>query len=410
MEQTDLAAAVLAHVNDPKYRPVKPRVIAKQLGLDEDQFRQLKKTVKLLVKQGKVAFGSSHLVMPVAPSAKKDGKPRAEKERGKGMPADRVVGVFRRVTAGHGFVRPSGVSSDGDQRKTDVYIPADRTGDAASGDTVLVRLSKHRDVRRTNPLGEIVEIIERETHQFVGTYFEAAGSAYVQVDGTVFSRPILVGDPGAKNAQPDDKVVFEMVRFPAQFHDGEGVITEVLGPRGEPGVDTLSVIRAYGLPEEFSNDTLDEARAQAQAFDESLKGRLDLTGETIITIDPVDARDFDDAISLSRMANGHWRLGVHIADVSHFVPADTALDREAHARATSVYLPDRVLPMLPEIISNNLASLQPHKVRYTKSAFLEFTAEGVFVAAEAHNAAIKSARRFAYEEVDEYLADRTSWR
>ncbi|HJS06860.1 MAG TPA: ribonuclease R, partial [Pirellulales bacterium] len=203
---------------------------------------------------------------------------------------------------------------------------------------------------------------------------------------------------------------FEMVRFPTQFHDGEGVITEVLGPRGEPGVDTLSVIREYGLPEEFPQDTLDEARAQAQKFDESLKGRLDLTGETIITIDPVDARDFDDAISLARMENGHWRLGVHIADVSHFVPEDTPIDREAHARATSVYLPDRVLPMLPEIISNNLASLQPHKVRYTKSAFLEFTADGVFVGADAHNAAIKSARRFAYEEVDEFLADREAWR
>jgi ribonuclease R len=201
-----------------------------------------------------------------------------------------------------------------------------------------------------------------------------------------------------------------MVRFPTQFHDGEGVITEVLGPRGEPGVDTLSVIREYDLPEEFPHDTLDEARAQAQQFDESLKGRLDLTGETIVTIDPLDARDFDDAISLSRLAGGHWRLGVHIADVSHFVPEDTALDREAHARATSVYLPDRVLPMLPEIISNNLASLQPHKVRYTKSAFLEFTPEGVFIGAEAHNAAIKSVRRFAYEEVDEFLADRDAWR
>ncbi len=409
MEPTDLAAAVLAQVNHPDYRPVKPRVIAKQLGLDEDRLRQLKKAIKLLVKHGKIAYGSNHLVVPVA-AATKDGKPRAEKPTAKRHPPDRVVGIFRRTTAGHGFVRPSGVSADLDRRKTDIYIPADRTQDAATGDTVLVRLSKHRDVRRTNPLGEIVEIIERETHQFVGTYFESAGSAYVQVDGTIFARPILVGDPGAKNAQPDDKVVFEMVRFPTQFHDGEGVITEVLGPRGEPGVDTLSVIREYDLPEEFPDDTLDEARAQAHEFDESLKGRLDLTNDTIITIDPVDARDFDDAISLVRLENGHWRLGVHIADVSHFVPKDSALDREAHWRATSVYLPDRVLPMLPEIVSNNLASLQPHKVRYTKSAFLEFTAEGVFVAADAHNAAIKSARRFTYEEVDDYLADREAWR
>ena len=105
-------------------------------------------------------------------------------------------------------------------------------------------------------------------------------------------------------------------------------------------------------------------------------GRLDLTGETIITIDPVDARDFDDAVSLERLENGHWRLGVHIADVSHFVRRKSPLDREAHDRATSVYLPDRVIPMLPEIVSNNLASLQPDKVRYTKTAFIEFSARG----------------------------------
>ncbi len=182
-----------------------------------------------------------------------------------------------------------------------------------------MRLSRQRDARRTNPAGEIVEIVERETHQFVGTYFESAGNAFVQSR----RQGILAADPGgrsgAKNAQPDDKVVFEMVRFPSHFHDGEGVIVEVLGPRGAPGVDTLSIIREFDLPEEFADDALDEARAQADEFDESMAGRLDLTGETVITIDPVDARDFDDAISLARLENGHWRLGVHIADVSHFV-------------------------------------------------------------------------------------------
>ena len=123
---------------------------------------------------------------------------------------------------------------------------------------------------------------------------------------------------------------------------------------------------------------LEAARAEAEKFDESIPpGRTDMTDEVVVTIDPVDARDFDDAISLARIENGHWRLGVHIADVSHFVRPRTALDREAMQRATSVYLPDRVLPMLPELISNGLASLQPGRVRYTKTAFIEFTAEGV---------------------------------
>ena len=147
----------------------------------------------------------------------------------------------------------------------------------------------------------------------------------MQIDGPLFARPIYVGDPGAKNAQADDKVVIEMVRFPSPLHDGEGVITEVLGPRGKPGVDTLSIIREFNLPDRFAEDALDEARRQAEKFDESLGDRQDFTGETIVTIDPVDARDFDDAISLEQLDDGHWRLGVHIADVSHFVRPKTAL-------------------------------------------------------------------------------------
>src|SRR5262249_28348951 len=147
-------------------------------------------------------------------------------------------------------------------------------------------------------------------------------------------------------------------------------------------------------------EVLANARRQAELFNEAeLNGRRDLTKETIVTIDPVDARDFDDAISLTRGEKGHWHLGVHIADVSHFVPPGSPLDAEAHIRGTSVYLPRHVLPMLPEVISNGLASLQEGKLRYTKSAFIEFTAEGIPVATDFANTAIKVTRRFAYEEV-----------
>src|SRR4029077_15439028 len=155
----------------------------------------------------------------------------------------------------------------------------------------------------------------------------------------------------------------------------------------------------------FADDALAEARKRAEHFDESVgRGRRDLTNLTIVTIDPIDARDFDDAISLERLKNGHWLLGVHIADVSHFVEPKPPPAREAHDRATSVYLPDRVIPMLPEIISNNLASLQPNKVRYAMSAMMEFTEEGGRAAADVFKSATKSRRRFTYEEVDEYLA------
>ena len=400
MDTPELTQKILQHISRPGYRPVKPRVLARQLGVSKEQAAEVKKLIKKLVRRGQVAYESNHQVRAADAGDQQ---------------SNRLVGTFQRTQKGFGFVRPmrpgpSSAEAQPDVASPDVYIPAKRTSDAVTGDVVLVRLTKQRP-RDPGPRGEIIEIVERQTHRFVGTYFESRGNAYVQVDGTLFAQPILVGDPGAKNARPDDKVVFEMVRFPSPVHDGEGVITEVLGSRGKPGVDTLSIIREFDLPEEFPEDVLEDAHGQADAFDETIgPGRLDLTAETVLTIGPADARDFDDAISLTRMDNGHWRLGVHIADVSHFVQPKSPLDREAYRRATSVYLPDRVLPMLPEVISNSLASLQPKKVRYTKTAIIEFTTEGQYVATELHSAAIRSNRRLTYEQVDQFLADPGPWR
>jgi ribonuclease R len=394
MNELELEQSILNFIARPEYRPMKPRAIAKQLHVPDDQLADLKRVVKRMVHQGQLQYGANHLLTGVQP-----GEPRA----------GRTVGVFQRTSKGFGFVRPHGATAE-DRKETDIYIPAKRASDASTGDTVVVQILKRRP-GEPGLRGEIVEILQRETHQFVGTYFESGGSGYVQVDGTLFAQPICVGDPGAKNAQTDDKVVFDMVRFPSPYHNGEGVITEVLGPRGKPGVDTLSILREFDLPEAFPEDALEEARLEGDKFDESIPaGRLDLTGETIITIDPEDARDFDDAISLKRLNNGGWLLGVHIADVTHFVRPDTALDREARGRATSIYLPDRVIPMLPETISNSLASLQPQKVRYTKSAIMEFTEEGIRTSTELHTSAIKSSKRLTYEQVDGFLTEPEAWR
>jgi ribonuclease R len=249
-------------------------------------------------------------------------------------------------------------------------------------------------------------VITRAKTRFVGSFFEAANSGWVQIDGTSFPRPVSVGDPGAKSVREDDKVVVEVVRFPTHLRDGEGVIIEVLGKAGEPGVDTRSIIHEFGLPGPFSDEVLDAARAEAAMFTEQVPAdRRDLTARTIITIDPIDARDFDDAISLERLERDHWLLGVHIADVAHFVPEGGPVDQEALARGTSVYLPDRVIPMLPEIVSNNLASLQPGRVRYARTCWIEFTADGIPVHTDVERTAIRSCRRFTYEEVDQFLAD-----
>ncbi len=329
---------------------------------------------------------------------------RGSRHRSRSPGGGDVVGVFKRAAGGYGFVRPEG-ALPGD-RSGDIHISAAASLDAASGDTVRVRLARGRDVRRPGPAGEIVEIIERRTTRFVGSYFERAKAGWVQVDGTTFARPVLVGDPGAKGVHEGDKVVVELVRFPTHLRDGEGVVVEVLGKAGDVGVDTQTVIHEFGLPGPFPEAALADARRQAARFEETVPAdRRDLTDRTIITIDPVDARDFDDAISLERVERGHWLLGVHIADVSHFVREGSPLDQEARARGTSVYLPDRVIPMIPEIVSNNLASLQPDKVRFAKTCWIEFTADGVPVHSAVESSAIKSCRRFAYEEVDVFLAE-----
>lgn len=385
-------------VEADNYKPLKPKAIAKKLKLDEDDRRPLKKAIQRLIKKGVLAWGPKHLVL----KAQKKGKDEGKRQ-------DEAIGIFRRNASGFGFVTPEG--STATDRSEDVYISKQKTLDAADGDRVKIRTSRRRQGAEVRISGRIIEVLDRRTNQFVGTYRESNGYGFVVVDGGVFESGILVGDAGAKNCRIDDKVVIEMVNFPSPHEEGEGVIVEVLGDRGTPGVDTLTVIREFGLPEEFPESVLEDARAQAEKFDESIpEARTDFTTKTVITIDPKTARDFDDAISLERIENDHWLLGVHIADVSHFVPYRSEIDREAYQRATSVYLPDRVIPMIPEIISNNLASLQPNRIRYCMTAMIEFNPEGIPIATDLHRGVIKSAHRFNYEEIDEYLEDDKPWK
>jgi ribonuclease R len=375
---------IVAAVGRTSYQPLKPKALARKLGIPAKQYSEFRQALRNLVKQKRVVLGKNHTVRPAQPHGT-------------------VTGIFRRAPGGYGFVRPHAV--DG-KAGPEIHIREDHALDASTGDEVLVKVTRKPSRPDLGPAGEILQILERATHQFVGTYFERDGQGYVRVDGTVFSHSIYVGDPGAKGAHPDDKVVFEMLRFPTPEDRGEGVITEILGPRGQPGVDTLSIIRAFGLPDEFPEDVLEEAREAAALFNEKdVDGREDFTADTIVTIDPVDARDFDDAVSVVQDGRSkHWLLGVHIADVAHFAPPGGALDREARKRGTSVYLPQRVLPMFPEIISNSLASLQQGRLRYVKSALMDFTPAGQKTSVRFANGAIRVRRRFTYEQVSAILA------
>jgi ribonuclease R len=374
---------IVATIAKKSYHPLKPKALARKLGLPTSEYRHFRHALKDLLRDGRIELGRNHTVRPAPPHGT-------------------VTGIFRRAAGGFGYVRPHLI--DG-HIGPEVYIREHDTLDASTGDDVLVKVLRKPNRPGLSPVGKIVRVIERATRQFVGTYFERDGDGYVRVDGTVFSHSVYVGDPGAKGARPDDKVVIEMLRFPSPEDRGEAVITEILGPRGKPGVDTLSIIRAFGLPDMFPEDVLAEARDAAANFDENdLEGRDDLTAELTVTIDPGDARDFDDAVSLVQdKRTKHWLLGVHIADVSHFAPPGGALDREARKRGNSVYLPQRVLPMFPEVISNSLASLQQGKVRFVKSVLMDFTPHGQRTEVRFAEAGIRVRKRFTYEQVSALL-------
>ncbi|MBV8270494.1 MAG: ribonuclease R [Planctomycetaceae bacterium] len=375
------AEKILKLVSEPDYRPLTLKALSRRLEVAPEDYAEFRAVVKSLVREGRLDIGKD----------KRLGKPSTQ---------ETIIGIFRRSPKGFGFVRPHVSKAKDDQ----IYISPEASLDASSGDEVVVKVTKRPRTPGMNAEGRIVQVLARASGLFVGTYFEDGGAGFVRVDGTTIHDPIYVGDPGAKGAKPGDKVAMEMVRYPTPYLEGEGVITEILGPRGQPGVDTLSIIRAFNIPDTFGDDVLDDARLQARHFSEDQIGeRLDLRDAPTVTIDPVNARDFDDAITLTRDERGSWNLAVHIADVAHFVRANSALDHAARKRGTSVYLPDRVIPMLPEILSNSLASLQAGRVRHAVSVLMEFNAEGVRTDRRFVRSAIRVDHRFTYEQALEVM-------
>jgi ribonuclease R len=407
-----LEARILQLVFGDSYRASKPKRIHKLLELPEDDYGLLRRTLKRMVQQGKLVYASNHLILrpdriQVDTSSPAKADKAAKTDKVSTSKAKVVLGTFRSTSRGFGFVRLN--EPDAEKVSDDIFIPANATLSAMDGDRVQIRLTKSSRGDRTE--GIVEEIVERARRQFVGTYQTIENASVVWLDGVESERPISVGDVRGLPVSVNDKIIVEMVRYPDAFHAGEAVILEVLGASKNPAVDTMAVMHQFGLIEEFPEAVLDQARQMADRFTEEVPSdRTDLTQVPTLTIDPFDARDFDDAISLSKNEAGHWELMVHIADVSHFVPAGTPLDEEAQRRATSVYLPDKVVPMIPEIISNHLASLQPDRVRLAKTVFIEMTIEGTVVFSKIFNSAIRNAQRLNYEQVDQFLADREPWR
>ena len=366
------------------YAPSKLAQLARTLNVSQEDYPQFKLAFEELRRAGHVVIGTKSLVSLVPMSG-------------------RITGTFRANPKGFGFVIPLEPSSHGD-----LFIPPDATAEAMTGDIVLAKVVKKG--KRAGPgapgrySGQVVEILQRAQNRFVGTLQQTNEGWIVQPDGTSFFELIAVDDVSAKNAKNKDKVVVEILSYPTEKYLARGVIIEVLGRAGQKISEIQSIIRQYHLPGEFDADCIEQARQAAAEFDrEKISGREDITEKVVVTIDPPDAKDFDDAISVEKDSRGNWVLGIHIADVSNFVPADSALDAETKIRGNSVYLPGKTIPMLPEILSNGICSLQPEQKRFVKSVYITYDDEGNILSRGFANSVMCSTQRLTYQQADKVL-------
>jgi len=377
------AEQLLTAIRDRLDHPATARELVQRLKIPRDQRAALKRLLAGLVDSG-------HLIQT----------------RGNrfGLP-DRmnlVVGRVQTHPRGFGFVMPDrpieGVSGD-------IFIAGANLNQAMHGDRVVARIERTRDDRAE---GRILRILERGSSSIVGRFeIDESGLGYlVPFDRKVVTDVMIPGD-ARDTAQPGDMVVVEITRYPTATRPAQGRVVTVLGDIEEPGVDTEIIIRKYGIADAHGEDAIEEAKRLGGAVKEGdIRGRTDFRPITTVTIDGEHARDFDDAITIEKLPNGHYWLGVHIADVAHYVPDGSALDEEAYDRSTSVYFPERAVHMFPSELSTGLCSLNPDVDRLVQSCLMEIDRTGTVVRYEIHDGVIHSDARMTYTDVNAILTDR----
>ncbi|MDI3328383.1 MAG: ribonuclease R [Alicyclobacillaceae bacterium] len=308
-----------------------------------------------------------------------------------------VVGRLQMKQRGYGFVIPDRPGL------ADLYVHPGDLGGAMHGDRVVARIHRGRDER---PEGQVIRILERAQRTVVGTFQSMGYYAFVRPDDRRLPWDVFIAPDDFGGARDGDKVVAEITVYPERSASCQGRVVEVLGRPGDPGLDVLAVVRKYELPEAFPEEVLAEAEAVPDGVrEEDLAGRRDLRERPTVTIDGEDAKDLDDAVSLERLPGGNWLLGVHIADVSYYVREGSALDREAFRRGCSVYLVDRVIPMLPPRLSNGICSLNPQTERLTLTCDMEWTPDLQLVRHEIYPSVIRTRERMTYTQVRRILVD-----
>ena len=373
---------LLELISAKEYRPMKAKEIASLLQLSKGQKKELQEVLDALIEEGKI-------------SVSKQGRYRKAKERKYQKKNAVVTGTFTGHPRGYGFV-----SVEGEEK--DIFIPVESVGNAFHLDQVEVQIIGEESEHKRKE-GRILKVLSHGLTEIVGTYEKSRHYGFVVPDQSRIQQDIFIPQEKSDDARDGDKVVVKITSYGSKNKSPEGIVTEVLGQASDPGVDVMSVARDMGLPMEFPQKAAGQAARTAQRVQEQdFQGRLDLRNLPCVTIDGEEAKDLDDAITLTRTWDG-YQLGVHIADVSNYVQAGSALDREAFRRGTSVYLADRVIPMLPRELSNGICSLNQGEDRLALSCLMKINDKGKVVSHEIAETVICVDRRMTYTAVQKVL-------
>ena len=375
---------LLTLMKDPTYVPMKLKELAMLLGVPKEQRKDLEEVLNELVASGKVGI------------SKKGKYARSE--------VFAQTGIFSAHHRGFGFVTIEG-------RDGDLFVPPDDTGDAMDGDTVQVIIDENGRGGRAE--ARVLKVLKHANETLIGTFEKNKSFGFVIPDNPRITMDIFIPQGKENGAVSGHKVVVKLDTYATRNKNPEGHVQEILGHINDPGVDILSIVRAYGLPEEFPEDVMEEVSyapeelsADYVAEELGKNGRVDLRDVPMVTIDGEDAKDLDDAVSVSKETiNGEtiYHLGVHIADVSHYVKEGTPLDAEAYKRGTSVYLVDRVIPMLPHRLSNGICSLNAGCDRLAMSCLMDIDEKGIIVGHKICESVVRIDRRMTYTAVNAIL-------
>ncbi|SDZ26981.1 RNAse R [Proteiniborus ethanoligenes] len=369
---------VVEFMEKQAYKPMLREELARAFEIDSVDYRDFYKLLDEMEKEGLII--------------------KTHKDR-YGIPEkmNLVVGKLQCNQRGFGFVIPD------NKELKDVFISSDDMNGALHGDKVVARLISKNGEGRSQE-GEIIRILERVNKTVVGTFENSKNFGFVIPSDTRINMDIFIPKSDINNAKTNQIVIVEITKWPEKRRNPEGRIVEILGHKNDTGTDILAIIKKYGLPENFPEEVIAEAeRIPEEIHEAEIKRRLDLRDKTIITIDGADAKDLDDAISIEKLNNGNYKLGVHIADVTYYVRENSPLDKEALKRGTSVYLVDRVIPMLPKKLSNGVCSLHPGEPRLTLSVFMEINKSGKVVDHQIVETVIESKERLVYDNISDLL-------